>query len=177
MKINKNIAIVTGITLVGALFMMRNKISGAVWDLVSEHRIKKLHPKIQNKVRTFINKAEKEGIQLRVTDGLRSFKEQDALYAKGRTTPGKIVTNAKAGQSYHNYGLAIDVVPMINGKPNYKDDYIKIARIGKSLGFTWGGDFRSFTDKPHFHANFGFSIAALQQKILNNQVQNGYVTV
>ncbi|GAA4274961.1 M15 family metallopeptidase [Aquimarina gracilis] len=177
MKVKTKIIIGTGIAFAGILFLMRNKIASAVWDLVSENRIKKLHPAIQNKVRTFINRAEKEGIQLRVTDGLRTFQEQDDLYAQGRTKPGKIVTNAKAGQSYHNYGLAVDVVPMVNGRPNYKDDYQKMARIGKSLGFTWGGDFKNLSDKPHFHMTFGNSIAELQNKVLKKQVQNGYVIV
>lgn len=166
-----------GMALVGFLLLMRNKISSAVWDAVSESRIKKLHPAVQNKVRQFINIAEKEGIKLRVTDGFRTFKEQDELYAKGRTKPGKIVTNAKGGQSYHNYGLAVDVVPMVNGWPNYNDDYIRISQIGKSLGFTWGGDFASIKDKPHFHYDFGFRIADLQNKVLNNQLKDGFVTV
>ncbi|WP_282080871.1 M15 family metallopeptidase [Aquimarina algiphila] len=176
MKIHKNI-VVAGIAFTTILFLMRNKISGAVWDLVSEQRIKRLHPRIQDKVRRFIHLADQQGIKLRVTDGIRTFKEQDDLYAQGRTKPGKIVTNAKAGESYHNYGLAVDVVPMINGNPNYKDDYIKIAQIGKSLGFTWGGDFTSINDKPHFHDTFGNSIADLQKKVISNQMRNGFVTV
>ena len=79
--------------------------------------------------------------------------------AKGRTTSGGKVTNAKAGQSYHNYGLAIDVVevsPMYGYKKGYPSSrWDKIARIGKSLGLEWGGDWKSFVDKPHFQLNKG----------------------
>ncbi len=168
---------IAGVGVVGLLFLMKNNIVTAVWDIVSENRIKKLHPAIRDKARRFLHLAEKQGIKLRITDGVRTFQEQDNLYAQGRTKPGKIVTNAKAGESYHNYGLAIDVVPMVNGKPNYKDDYQKIAKIGKSLGFVWGGDFKTIKDQPHFQYSFGHSIAKLQQRLINKEFQNGYVIV
>ncbi|SHJ45418.1 peptidoglycan L-alanyl-D-glutamate endopeptidase CwlK [Aquimarina spongiae] len=165
-----------GITIAGLALLLRNQFQGPVWDPVSEERIKKLHPAVQAKARKFLNLAAKEGIYLRVTDGIRTFAEQEAIYAQGRTKPGEIVTDARGGQSYHNYGLAIDVVPMVNGQPNYDDDYIRISQIGKSLGFTWGGHFRR-TDKPHFHLSFGFRIAELQNKVSKNELTNGFVNV
>lgn len=82
-------------------------------DSVSLERINKLHPILRNEVRELyldINFTLPKGLRLRISQGLRTISEQDALYSQGRTTKGKIVTNAKGGQSYHNYGLAFDFV-------------------------------------------------------------------
>lgn len=169
--------ILIGVTIVGLVLALYQPIQKAVWDLISENRIKELHPSIQNDVRKFINEAERKGIYLRVTDGIRTFAEQDTLYAQGRTAPGSIVTNAKGGQSYHNYGLAFDVVPMVNGFPDYNTDWNPIAEIGKRLGFFWGGDFTSIDDKPHFQKSFGFSTGQLLAMVHNNQLKDGFVIV
>lgn len=74
------------------------------------------------------------------------------MYNQGRKTTGDIVTNAKAGKSYHNYGLAIDVCEIKEGKANWSlDMYKKVAPYAKKEGFTWGGDWKSFKDNPHFN--------------------------
>lgn len=148
---------------------------GKVWDVLSETRINTLHPKVRDKAREFINKAEKQNIKLRVASAYRSYAEQNDLYAQGRTKAGKIVTYAKGGQSSHNFGTAIDVVPIVNGKADYNTDWNKIATIGKSVGFAWGGDWTSFVDKPHFEMNFGNTLAQLQTKYKNKQLTDGYV--
>ncbi len=146
-----------------------------VWDLVTEIRIRSLHPLVQDKARAFINKAEAAGIHLRVTSAHRSYSEQNKLYAQGRTTPGTIVTNARGGESYHNFGLAIDVVPIVNGKADWNTDWNRIAAIGKSEGFSWGGDWTSFKDKPHFQMNFGQTLAQLRNKYNNGLLSDGHV--
>lgn len=150
-----------------------------VWDLISERNIEKLHPKVRNKATEFINKVEKElGIKLRVTSTLRTYAEQDKLYAQGRTTKGGIVTNAKGGQSNHNFGTALDVVPIVNGQADWKttsDTWNKIAKVGKSLGFEWGGDWKSFVDKPHFEMTFNNSLAQMRSKQEKGEVEGGYV--
>ena len=87
--------------------------------------------------------------------------EQTELYAKGRTTPGQIVTNAKAGESYHNYGLALDVVEIDDGIAVWDTDWSGISEIGKRNGFEWGGDWTT-PDKPHFQMTSGLSIADLK---------------
>lgn len=146
------------------------------WDLKSEEEIKTLHPKIRPVARAFLKEAEKEGIYLRVTSGLRTFEEQDELYAKGRTAPGNIVTNAKAGESKHNYGLAFDVVEIKDGKALWNNpNWSKIGELGKKRGFTWGGDFKSIKDKPHFEKTFGLSNSELLAKY--NKTNNKYITV
>ncbi|MGM0529680.1 MAG: RHS repeat-associated core domain-containing protein [Bacteroidota bacterium] len=135
---------------------------GGTWDPITNERISQLHPDVQGPAINFINQVGSDlGIKLRVTQGLRSFAEQDALYAKGRTAPGSIVTNAKGGQSYHNYGLALDVVEIRNGKAIWNTNWSGISRIGINNGFEWGGNFRSISDKPHFQMTFGYSISDL----------------
>ncbi len=152
------------------------KIESAVWDIHSERRINTLHPKIRNRVRAFINEAERQGIKLRVTSGYRTWDEQTRLYNQGRTLPGSIVTNAEAGESWHNYALAFDVVEIKNGRALWNNaNWSKIGKLGKSFRFSWGGDWRSFVDKPHFQDDFGYSMAALRQKYLSNQMTNGYI--
>jgi hypothetical protein len=153
--------------------------SNKVWDLISERNIEKLHPKVRNKAIEFINKVEKElGIKLRVTSTLRTYAEQDKLYAQGRTTKGGIVTNAKGGQSNHNFGTALDVVPIVNGQADWKttaDTWNKIGTVGKSLGFDWGGDWKSFIDKPHFEMTFNNSLAQMRNKQEKGEVEGGYI--
>jgi hypothetical protein len=152
-----------------------------VWDSVSEANINKLHPMVRDKAREFINRVEKElGIKLRVTQTLRTYAEQDALYAKGRTAPGGIVTNAKGGQSNHNFGTALDVVPIVNGKADWNtsnENWSNIGKIGKEVGFAWGGDWKSFVDKPHFEMQFGNTLAELRKKYESGQKDGEYVKV
>lgn len=150
--------------------------SSKVWDWVSESRINTLQPVIRDKVRQFINQVEKEtGIRLRVTRALSTFEEQAKLFAQGRTEPGKIVTNANAGESFHNYGLAFDVVEILNGAANWNTDWDKIAAIAKRFGFEWGGDFKTIKDKPHFQMTFGNSWQTLLAKYESGKMQDGYV--
>lgn len=112
-----------------------------------------------------------------ITQGFRSKEEQDKIYAQGRTTPGKIVTNAKGGHSMHNYGLAIDFALLTpDGKKavwdTYSDfdkdgmpDWSEVVEEAKKLGFVWGGDWKSFVDKPHLEMTGGLSIQDLQSGI------------
>ena len=117
-----------------------------------------LHPFVQEKAKALIAQAEAEGIRLLVTHTHRSFEEQEMLYAQGRTAPGKIVTNAKGGETPHNYRLAFDVValdeagqPWWDAPPPVWQALYRIAeRVGlDALGDKWG-EFLSW-DKGHFH--------------------------
>ena len=145
------------------------------WDpTYTDVRIKDLHPNIRAAAKEFILRVSNElGINIRVSSGFRSFEEQKELYAQGRTKDGNIVTNAKEGESYHNYGLAFDVVEITpNGEANYGTDYDSIASIGKALGFGWGGDWASFIDKPHFEMKYGYQTSQLKT-ILLSQIDQG----
>lgn len=100
------------------------------------------------------------GLDVLVTCTYRSNEEQDQLYAQGRTAPGKIVTHAQAGQSLHNHRLAIDFVPMVNGKPAWDQDELfeKIARIAQRVDerIAWGGDWSAGKrDMPHIEWSKG----------------------
>jgi peptidoglycan LD-endopeptidase CwlK len=118
----------------------------------SENRLKKVHPELAKRVRLLIEDLAKAGMQIEVVQGLRTFAEQDALFAQGRTKPGNVVTNARGGQSNHNYGLAVDVVPFSNGKPNWNAPnsiWMAIGAEAEKLGMEWGGNWKKFIDKPH----------------------------
>jgi peptidoglycan L-alanyl-D-glutamate endopeptidase CwlK len=128
---------------------------------MSSRRIEDLHPDLQPLCRAFLEQARTEGVDVLITCTYRSNAEQDALYAQGRTTPGRIVTNAKAGQSAHNFTLngqpaakAFDVVPLVDGKPQWDASHPawqELGKIGMGLGLNWygapGSKFREF---PHF---------------------------
>ncbi|MBT9175647.1 MAG: Peptidoglycan L-alanyl-D-glutamate endopeptidase CwlK [candidate division WS2 bacterium] len=103
-----------------------------------------------------IQRARERGINIIITSTYRSFIEQDRLYAQGRTRPGRIITNAKGGMSYHNVRRAIDIGVMKGKKVSYTcvEDYRTCGRIGKDIGLTWGGDFKRLRDLPHFQYDY-----------------------
>lgn len=103
------------------------------------------------------------GVKVLFTQGFRTKEYQNGLYAKGRTKPGRIVTGVKGGRSYHNYGLAVDFVPIVNRKAAWdrNDLFILVGQEAQKIGFTWGGSWKKFVDKPHLEKNFGLTIQAL----------------
>lgn len=111
----------------------------------------KLHPELQSVAAEFEEKCKNAGLNVLITETYRSKAEQDALYAQGRTTPGNIVSNAKYPLSPHCWGVAFDFCRNVRGREYDDSDgfFRKCGEIGKSLGLFWGGDFRSFVDKPH----------------------------
>ena len=113
--------------------------------MINSRDIQELHPTVANMASKFISAFKTAGIDILITSTYRDAESQNALYAQGRTKPGAKVTNAKAGQSWHNYRLAFDIVPLRNGKPVWgtKGDDLKlwqkIGAIGKSVGLEWAG--------------------------------------
>lgn len=112
----------------------------------------------------FLAKCAKAGLPLLITQTLRTKAEQDKLYAQGRTAPGKIVTNAKGGDSFHNYGVAFDVCFFVNKRASYTGDWEKIGKIAESIGLEWGGRWSKFVDKPHFSYTAGYSLEDFKKK-------------
>ena len=111
---------------------------------------KNLKTELVEKVKKLIELASKAGHLLLVTQAFRSVAQQNALYAQGRTKPGKIVTNAKGGQSNHNKGEAVDLAFIVQGEVSWEDSlYLKIGFWAKAVGLKWGGDWKSIKDKPH----------------------------
>lgn len=133
-------------------------------DKYTKERIKLLHPLVREEMTAIItecNKALTGRAKLRITQSLRTFEEQDSLYAIGRTKSGKKVTNAKSGQSIHNYGFAVDICLIIDGKTaswnTTKDwdndqiaDWYECVKIFAKFGWDWGGNWKTFKDLPHF---------------------------
>jgi peptidoglycan L-alanyl-D-glutamate endopeptidase CwlK len=157
-------------------------------DKITLDRIKLMHPKLVDEVTKMygeiVNILSGRAI-CRFAYTLRTFKEQDDLYALGRTKPGKIVTNAKGGQSYHNYGLAFDIVLLVDKDKNGtfesaswetnvdfdgdgKSDWKEIVVIAKQYGWEWGGDWK-FTDMPHFQKTLGHSVKQLNELYTNKK--------
>lgn len=133
---------------------------------------KKLHPWLDYKLGLLLKQCTKAGINLIITEGFRTKEYQDKLYAKGRTAPGKIVTNAKGStySSQHMWGIAFDIA--INKKGHTYDEAIikKVAKIAKSkkVGLGWGGDWTSIVDTPHFYLKkWGSTTSELKSKYGN----------
>ncbi|MHA6530170.1 M15 family metallopeptidase [Paenibacillus sp. BAC0078] len=110
------------------------------------------------------------GVPIVITQGLRTISEQDGLYAQGRTKPGQIVTNARGGYSYHNFGVAIDFALLLpdggvswdtkrDGDGDGIADWDEVVADAKRLGWEWGGDWTSFKDLPHLQMDYGLSTA------------------
>ncbi len=130
-----------------------------------------LKPKVKLLAEELIKESKKAGVQIILVQGFRSREEQDALYAKGRTEKGKIVTNAKGGQSFHNYGVAFDVCPIVNGKVTWKyaELFKKVGSIGESIGLEWGGNWKKFKDLPHFQYTAGYTLAQFKNNKIDTE--------
>ena len=123
------------------------------FDARSEGNIITLLPEAQTEARKFLQFCKDNNSDVRIISGTRTYAEQDVLYAQGRTTEGKIVTNAKGGQSNHNFGIAWDIGVFINS--NYIEDdavYISLASIilPQMNTIEWGGNWHSIKDVPHY---------------------------
>lgn len=166
-------------------------------DQKTLERIQLLHPKLRDEALELYDEivASLTGSAIcRFAYTLRTFAEQDALFAQGRTKPGKRVTNARGGQSYHNYGLAIDIVLLVDKDKNgtfetaawdlktdfdgdKKADWMEVVQVFKRYGFEWGGDWK-FVDAPHFQKTFGKSIYELRALHTAGKVdKNGFVLI
>lgn len=137
----------------------------------SVDKLNQLHPKLREAgLAAYVESVRITpiGVHPVIDQTLRTFEESDKLYEQGRTTPGEIVTHAQAGQSYHNYGLALDFHLQINGVDIWdhnNPNWLIVVDIFKQYGFTWGGDFGgSFKDYPHLENKFGYNWRQLLAK-------------
>lgn len=137
----------------------------------SAAKLSGLLPCVKAAGEALIDRSFAAGIPIVITQGLRTIAEQDALYAQGRTKPGSIVTNARGGYSNHNFGVAVDFALLthdgrsvswdtkLDGNRDGKADWNEVVALAKALGFTWGGDWTTFLDLPHFEMTFGIKTA------------------
>ena len=135
-----------------------------VFDARSERCIRSLHPKAQRAARELLTAMRRAGIDARVISGTRTYAEQEALYRRGRfgdTSPR--VTNARAGHSNHNFGIAWDIGLFKDGKYLTTVKPYREAAAFKPATVEWGGDWRTFPDPPHYQlAVGGASIADIR---------------
>jgi len=132
--------------------------------MINSRDLKDLHPKVKTLCEQFITSCAKQNIDILITSTYRDVESQNALYAQGRTTPGNKVTNAKGGQSFHNYHVAFDFVPIVGGKAQWNDTalFTKCGEIGESLGLEWAGRWVKFKELAHCQYTNGLTLADLQ---------------
>jgi len=162
-------------------------------DKITLQRIELLHPAVRDEAKEIYAEICERltGKTLcRFSHTLRTFAEQDALYAQGRSDKTKsVVTKAKGGQSWHNYGLAIDIVLLVDkdGNGSYESaswdtttdfdndnnpDWDEVVYVFGLYGWEWGGNWK-FKDTPHFQKTFGLTIAEAKKRYDNKQVISG----
>lgn len=132
--------------------------------MINSRKLTDLLPQVSAKVEAFLAAAKDAGIDVLVTSSYRDFESQAALYAQGRTAPGRIVTNARPGHSWHNWKRAVDVVPLVNGKAVWDDQALwqKLGKLGESVGLEWAGRWTSFKEMAHFQLTEGLTLSALR---------------
>lgn len=142
----------------------------------SINRLGAVHPSLKEYTIELLRRCYQEGILVQISSGFRSNEDQAYIYGQGRPnyiwngkvygSKGSIVSNAPPGTSIHNYGLAIDYF-LVSDDGNkslwtVNDKWKRVAAIAKSMGFEWGGDWKSFKDYPHLQYNKGLTIAQLK---------------
>jgi len=139
--------------------------TGGGIDSRSAGNIATLRKDAQGKAREWLLKCLEAGINVKIICGNRTYQEQDALYAQGRSTPGPRVTNAPAGYSWHNFGVAWDFVVFdANGEPQWESPLMeRCGKIAESFDLDWGGSWTTFQDTPHIQLKTGHTLAEAQQ--------------
>jgi peptidoglycan LD-endopeptidase CwlK len=138
-----------------------------------------VNPQLADRATAVLERARREGMDMRVVDGFRSVAAQDTLYAQGRTAPGNIVTNARGGSSWHNYGLAADIAfNNANGQPAWPENgnWTRYGEIAVDQGLEWGGNWQGLQDRPHVEYHPGLETGAARN-LLNSYRQGGLEAV
>ncbi len=160
----------------GAIYaaLVARRIDGATPEFAispvderSEKAIATLLLPVRPLARTLVQKCAANGIDIKIISGTRTYAEQDALYAHGRTKPRKKVTNARGGYSSHNFGIAFDVGVFsgrkyLGNSPKYK----AAGALGMDLGLEWGGNWTSIVDQPHFQLRPAWASALTEREML-----------
>jgi peptidoglycan L-alanyl-D-glutamate endopeptidase CwlK len=146
------------------------KASGGAFDARSEAAIMTLLPKAQELARESLNVIRHSGIDARIISGTRSYSEQDTLFRKGRYgDAGQVVTNARGGQSNHNFGIAWDI-GIFDAKGKYLADSPSYRKAGQVVltkmrsSVEWGGEWKSFPDVSHYQLRTGSALAEIRRR-------------
>lgn len=136
-------------------------------DARSEKNILTLLPEVRPFARALVQKAALNGIRIKVISGLRTYAEQDELYAQGRTAPGLKVTNSRGGFSNHNFGIAFDI-GVFEGQKYLAESvkYKAVGALGTDLGLEWGGNWKTLVDQPHFQLRPTWAIELTEKEML-----------
>lgn len=146
------------------LYLLRHQIYKK-FDYKTEYLLLTLEPDTRKKVRRCIAANRKAGRDVRLIEADRPCERQDELYEQGRSKPGKIVTNAKCGQSAHNYRRAVDLVEFKDGKPLWDNpNWEAIGKACEAAGLQWGGRWTGLKDYPHFEDMAGKKVSDLYRE-------------
>jgi peptidoglycan L-alanyl-D-glutamate endopeptidase CwlK len=132
--------------------------------MINSRKPSDLHPAVRGLCAAFVEQCKAQGIDILITSTYRDKASQAALYAQGRTTPGKKVTNAPPGRSFHNWRVAFDFVPMVHGKPAWNDAALfeRCGVIAEGCGLEWAGRWKSFRELAHCQFTGGLTLADFQ---------------
>lgn len=144
-------------------------------DFRSQKNLDTLHDSVKQPFLRFISECQvlagETGLEYKVICGTRTYEQQSELYELGRSKAGKIITNARPGYSFHNFGLAVDCGVFQDGvyldekKPKVAEDFHrKASAIARKHGIRWGGDFKNFKDFPHFEWDSKLTLAELRDR-------------
>ena len=128
--------------------------------MINSRDVKDLHPDVASRCTAFVTECAKQGIDVIITSTYRDMDSQSYLFASGRSRPGPIVTNAKPGDSFHNYKVAFDFVPIQHGKAMWDcpETFKKCGEIAESLGLEWAGRWKSFRELAHCQYTNGLTL-------------------
>lgn len=138
--------------------------------MINSRSLDELLPPVAERAHKFLALCAANDLDILVTCTYRDFETQDRLYAQGRMLPGQTVTWAKAGDSWHNWRRAFDVVPLRAGKPIWsvrghdKEIWLKVGELGVSCGLEWGGNWTRHPDYPHFQDKMGRTLYGLKKE-------------
>ena len=130
--------------------------------MINSRDIDELTPRVAAKCREFVAHCAADGTPVLITSTYRDNESQNELYAKGRTTPGPKITNVQGGHSFHQYRVAFDFVPLNEfAIPQWstKELWDKCGLIGEACGLEWGGNWKTFVDRPHMQYTGGRPLA------------------
>lgn len=133
--------------------------------MIDSRKIIDLTPKVAELCNQFVIRCKENGISVSIISTYRDYEKQNQLYSLGRTEPGKKVTNAKAGQSMHNFRVAFDFAPTINGVIDWNNMALfnRCGEIAESVGLEWGGRWKTIKDYGHCQYTGGFTLADLRK--------------
>lgn len=132
---------------------------------MASRKLEDLNPPTRKRTEKFLASCAAAGIDVLIYCTYRDNAEQDELYKQGRAKPGKIVTNARGGDSWHNHRSAFDFVPLVGGKPQWGDAslYAKCGKIGEECGLEWAGRWSgSLKENAHMQYRGGLTLAQVK---------------